>query len=79
MPSAPRRVFVTHGEPEAADAMARHIRERFGWAIEVPQYGEKVRTGMKCAERSGVARCNNPYRYSLPRIGYTPQRQRRGM
>lgn len=41
MPSAPRHVFVTHGEPEAADAMAQHIRERFGWAIEVPQYGEK--------------------------------------
>ena len=41
MPSAPRRVFVTHGEPEAAVAMARHIRERFGWEIEVPQYGEK--------------------------------------
>ena len=41
MPSAPRRVFVTHGEPDAADAMARHINERFGWRIEVPQYGEK--------------------------------------
>lgn len=41
MPSAPRRVFVTHGEPDAADAMARHINERFGWQIEVPQYGEK--------------------------------------
>ena len=41
MPSAPRRVFVTHGEPEAATAMARHIRERFGWETEVPQYGEK--------------------------------------
>lgn len=42
MPSAPKRVFVTHGEPEAAQAMANHIRERFGWQIEVPQYGEKV-------------------------------------
>ena len=41
MPSPPRRVFVTHGEPEAADAMAGHMRERFGWEIEVPQYGEK--------------------------------------
>ena len=41
MPSAPKRVFVTHGELEAADAMARHIQERFGWQIEVPQYGEK--------------------------------------
>ena len=37
----PRRVFVTHGEPDAANAMAAHIRERFGWAVEVPQYGER--------------------------------------
>ncbi len=42
MPSAPKRVFVTHGEPDAAQAMAGHIRDRFGWTIEVPQYGEKV-------------------------------------
>ncbi|PYS43365.1 MAG: MBL fold metallo-hydrolase [Acidobacteria bacterium] len=41
LPSRPRRVFVTHGEPDAAQAMAGHIRERFGWQIEVPQYGEK--------------------------------------
>jgi metallo-beta-lactamase family protein len=41
MPSAPRRTFVTHGEPEAAKAMAAHIRERFHWVIEVPQYGER--------------------------------------
>lgn len=41
MPSPPRRVFVTHGEPRAADAMAGHLRDRFGWQIEVPQYGEK--------------------------------------
>jgi len=41
MPAAPKRAFVTHGEPEAAEAMAAHIRERFGWQIEVPRYGEK--------------------------------------
>jgi metallo-beta-lactamase family protein len=45
MPSAPQRVFVTHGEPDAAQAMAGHISERFGWAIEVPQYGEKFELG----------------------------------
>lgn len=39
---APRRVFITHGEPEAATAMREHIRERFGWTVEVPQYGEKT-------------------------------------
>jgi metallo-beta-lactamase family protein len=41
MPAPPRKVFVTHGEPDAADAMAGHLRDRFGWTIEVPQYGEK--------------------------------------
>ena len=34
-------VFNTHGEPEAAKAMRDHIAERFGWRVEVPQYGEK--------------------------------------
>jgi metallo-beta-lactamase family protein len=41
MPSPPRRVFVTHGESGSAAAMASRIRERFGWQIEVPQYGER--------------------------------------
>ena len=41
MPSPPKRVFITHGEPEAAEAMAARIRERFGWTTEVPQYGER--------------------------------------
>jgi metallo-beta-lactamase family protein len=41
MPAPPRRVFVTHGEPAAAQAMAGHLRDRFGWQVEVPQYGER--------------------------------------
>lgn len=39
---APKLVFTTHGEPEAAEAMAQHIREKFGWKVEVPHYGETV-------------------------------------
>lgn len=42
LPTIPRTVFTTHGEPEAAAAMAEHIRERFGWNVKVPQYGESV-------------------------------------
>jgi len=38
----PRTTFLTHGEPEAADAMAQHIKEKFGWNVHVPQYGEHV-------------------------------------
>ena len=37
----PSRTFLTHGEPEAANAMAAHIKERFGWNVEVPQYAER--------------------------------------
>jgi len=42
MPGAPRRSFTTHGEPEAAAAMAQHIRERFGWTVDAPEYGQTV-------------------------------------
>ena len=37
----PARTFLTHGEPEAANAMAGHIKDRFGWNVHVPQYGER--------------------------------------
>ena len=40
--SAPRTTFLTHGEPEAAAAMAEHIKEKLGWNVHVPQYGEHV-------------------------------------
>jgi metallo-beta-lactamase family protein len=42
MPTAPRQTFLTHGEPEAADAMAQHIEERFEWPTTVPVYGQRV-------------------------------------
>jgi metallo-beta-lactamase family protein len=42
LPSAPKTVFTTHGEPDAAEAMAQHIRDRFGWNVVVPQYGQTV-------------------------------------
>jgi metallo-beta-lactamase family protein len=40
--SVPRQTFLTHGEPEAANAMAGHIKDKFGWNVHVPQYGEHV-------------------------------------
>jgi metallo-beta-lactamase family protein len=39
---APSAVFTTHGEPEAAEAMAGHIRERFGWNVIVPGFEQTV-------------------------------------
>lgn len=40
MPAAPRQTFITHGEPESAQAMRGHIQERFGWKARLPHYGE---------------------------------------
>lgn len=37
---SPKRVFVTHGEPVAADALRLAIEERHGWAVTVPDYRE---------------------------------------
>lgn len=38
----PRRVFVTHGEPEAAEAYAGKIRSAVGWPVTVPAYREQA-------------------------------------
>jgi len=38
----PQKVFITHGEPSAADAMRRFINDRFGWQVMVPKYLEKI-------------------------------------
>jgi metallo-beta-lactamase family protein len=40
--TTPKMVFTTHGEPDAAEAMAGHIRNRFGWNVMVPQYLQTV-------------------------------------
>jgi metallo-beta-lactamase family protein len=40
--SAPRKTFVTHGEPAAADALRHRIEEKLGWRRSVPEYLERV-------------------------------------
>lgn len=42
MPAAPSQVFVTHGEPLAADALRLAARERLGWDCRVPDYRDSV-------------------------------------
>lgn len=37
----PRHTYVTHGEPEAADALRLRIRDELGWRASVPEYGEE--------------------------------------
>ena len=40
--TTPKMVFTTHGEPEAAEAMAQHIRDAYNWNVVVPQYEQTV-------------------------------------
>ncbi|HEX9975623.1 MAG TPA: MBL fold metallo-hydrolase RNA specificity domain-containing protein, partial [Dehalococcoidales bacterium] len=37
----PRRVFITHGEPEVAEKFAGLVREKTGWATVVPEYADE--------------------------------------
>jgi metallo-beta-lactamase family protein len=39
---APEKVFLVHGEPEAAESLRQKIVARFGWAVEIPDYLERA-------------------------------------
>ena len=38
---APRSVFITHGEPAAADHLRQVIEQRYGWNVAVPEMGQE--------------------------------------
>ncbi|MEN1678312.1 MAG: MBL fold metallo-hydrolase [Planctomycetota bacterium] len=38
----PKRVFLTHGEPDSAEGFAETLRDDRGWTVEVPELGEAV-------------------------------------
>lgn len=38
----PKVTFVTHGEPDASDALRHRIEEELGWACTVPEYKDDV-------------------------------------
>jgi metallo-beta-lactamase family protein len=42
LPRPPRQVFVTHGEPRAAQSLCQAIEERQGWRCSVPTYLESA-------------------------------------
>ena len=48
----PRRVFVTHGEPAAADALRVRIERAYGWGTTVPDFRDCM-TIEAVAERTG--------------------------
>ena len=41
-PQRPRGVFVTHGEPDAADALRQRIERELGWPAQIPEYRDSV-------------------------------------
>ena len=42
MPHPPRRVFITHGEAAASDALRAKISRELGWRAEAPEYRDEV-------------------------------------
>ncbi|MBI3898868.1 MAG: MBL fold metallo-hydrolase [Gammaproteobacteria bacterium] len=38
----PRKTFITHGEPQAVDALRRRIEEALHWSVAVPEYREQA-------------------------------------
>ena len=43
MPEAPETVYVVHGEPASAAALAQRIRDELDWCAVVPRWRESVR------------------------------------
>lgn len=41
-PRAPRMTYITHGEPEASDALRLRIKHELGWKARVPEYLETI-------------------------------------
>lgn len=40
--SPPKMTFVVHGEADASDAFRHDITEKLGWAVRVPEHGERI-------------------------------------
>lgn len=38
----PIKTFITHGEPDAADALRQQIEDRLGWSCKVPDYRDVI-------------------------------------
>lgn len=36
----PRTTFLVHGERESSEALAKRIRRRLGWEVEIPEFGQ---------------------------------------
>ena len=45
IPKPPKKVFIVHGEPDAADTLRRRIGEELGFKAEVAEQGQKAELG----------------------------------
>jgi metallo-beta-lactamase family protein len=52
-PKPPKGVIVTHGEPEAADALRVRIEEELGWPVIVPFLGQTIDLDRRPPRRAG--------------------------
>ncbi|MFC2069192.1 MBL fold metallo-hydrolase RNA specificity domain-containing protein [Chloroflexota bacterium] len=39
---APTHIFITHGEQESAEVFSSFLKEKTGWGVSIPGYGEKI-------------------------------------
>jgi metallo-beta-lactamase family protein len=42
LPSAPKQVYLVHGETDAARALATRLRTELGWTVDIPARGDTV-------------------------------------
>ena len=42
----PEKTFIVHGEPEASTSLAERIREKLGWEVVIPEFGESFEIGI---------------------------------
>ncbi|WP_281645074.1 MBL fold metallo-hydrolase RNA specificity domain-containing protein [Parendozoicomonas sp. Alg238-R29] len=38
----PKQVLINHGSPESSQALAEHIRERYGWQVDIAEMDSPV-------------------------------------
>ena len=41
-PQAPSMTYITHGEPDASDALRARIKHQLGWKVRVPEHLESI-------------------------------------
>ncbi|MFH8250216.1 MBL fold metallo-hydrolase [Microbacterium sp. B2969] len=66
-PRPPRAVFLTHGEPTAADSLRVRIRRSLGWTARVPTFGERDSIGTERSAAPNVQPAHAAHRGSASR------------